>query len=113
MKFFALAALVATTQAAADASVADGAACTAGADKECTTVTSSCCKGWKNAAGTTALDVAASYCSPAVTGTQTALSGISPEAFLAAADCKARATTAGASALAATAAAATALYAMC
>ena len=104
MKFFALAALVATTQAATAAgSVADGSACTADAD--CTTATSSCCPDYQSDG--TAPSPATSSCSAAVTTDQT--SG----KYHKAADCKGR-TAAGAASLAATAAAAaTALYAMC
>ena len=110
MKFFALAALVATTQAAADATVADGAECTAAADKECKVATSSCCKTYSEKEFTTALK---SYCHAAVTADQTVKDTVitTPDSFIKKADCAGR--TAGASALAATAAAATALYAMC
>jgi len=106
MKFLALAALVATTQAAADASVATGAVCTA--DKECTTATDACCQKYGAVSGGS--PAADKMCAAKVT--VAAGSEVSPN-YLQASDCKGR-TAAGAASLAATAAAAaTALYAMC
>ena len=68
MKFFALAALVATTQAAAGTakSVADGAECTG--DTDCTTATSSCCQSYADATAQSNKTVGASkkYCSAKV-----------------------------------------------
>merc|ERR1712166_111161 len=109
---FALAALVATTQAVvADASVASNAACTIGVDKECKTATDSCCIGYKDATPLVALDVAKSYCHAKVAADQTAVDpNVATTRF--GVSCKGR--TAGAASLAVTAAAAaTALYAMC
>merc|ERR1711906_32215 len=98
MKFFALAALVATTQAAA--TVATGAVCVADADFK--TATDSCCQSYK------LVDFAEKKqmeCAAATTKDATAAPFIKS-------GCKGR--TAGAASLAATAAAAaTALYAMC
>lgn len=107
MKFLALAALVATTQAADDASVATGSACTAGADKECKTATDSCCPVYASADARTSKTSTESKCAAAVTTDQT------DGSFFGKDTCKGR-TAAGAASLAATAAAAaTALYAMC
>ena len=105
MKFFALAALVATVSAAAaDASVANGALCTA--DKECTVATDACCQTFATAAAqTTATVVAADMkCKAGITAKQTATPWMNT--------CVARVKGDGASSLAATAvaAAAAALY---
>lgn len=98
MKFFALAALVATTQAAG--TIATGAVCTT--DATCKTATDSCCQAYK------ANDFAEKkelVCSAKTTANATAAPWVKT-------GCAGR--TAGAASLAATAAAAaTALYAMC
>merc|ERR1719272_1547437 len=109
---FALAALVATTQAAnAAASVASNAECTIGVDADCTKAADSCCIGYKDATPLVALEVAKSYCHAVVAADQTAVDpNVATTRF--GVSCKGR--TAGAASLAATAAAAaTALYAMC
>ena len=104
MKFALLVALV-----AAEATVADGAACTADAD--CKVATSSCCQRYAdvgpNGAAVTGAD--AKWCSAAITAAAGSETGPS---YFRAENCKGR-TAAGAASLAATAAAAaTALYAM-
>lgn len=104
MKFLALAALVATTQAAAGTanSVATGEVCTGNTD--CSTATDSCCKVYADATTTTTTE---SKCAAKVDADQTTGS------YFTKADCVGR-TADGAASLAATAAAAaTALYAMC
>jgi len=108
MKFFAIAALVATTQAAAGTanSVATGEVCTA--DTDCSTATDSCCTEYGAVSGGS--PTGSKKC--AAKSTAAAGSETSP-GYYTAADCKGR-TAAGAASLAATAAAAaTALYAMC
>merc|ERR1719272_1991701 len=110
---FALAALVATTQAAnAAASVASNAECTIGVDADCTKATDSCCIGYKDATPLVALEVAKSYCHAVVAADQTAVDpNVATTRF--GKTCLGR-KAAGAASLAATAAAAaTALYAMC
>ena len=102
MKFFALAALVATVTAVDDASVANGAVCTA--DKECKVETDACCQTYADATEQTAAVAKATtkFCKAGIDAKQT----VAP--FMV--TCKARVK--GASSLAATAvaAAAAALY---
>ena len=103
MKFFALAALVATVSAAAaDASVANGAVCTA--DKECKVETDACCQTYADATEQTAAVAKATtkFCKAGIDAKQT----VAP--FMV--TCKARVKGAKTLAATAVAAAAAALY---
>ena len=109
MKFFALAALVATTQAAG--TIATGADCTGKTDADCATATDSCCFLYTEKESTTKVTGDKKACGAKGDGTAGKETSTGSGQFFDKA-CAGR--TAGAASLAATAAAAaTALYAMC